>query len=350
MTTAAAPRLADDLRRMAPVWIIVVATALAIALGIRYAGVAHLRRAASNDMQACNYSAVYTAAADQRLGGIRELAAAIRLNARRFDEPSLGSLAGNPTLATATEELRRAIELCPENAIAHRTLALVHWYEGNEADSYLSLAEFETRDGRPEEALDLLRTTREMLPGDPRVPAALMQALLRTQRFTEATSLLEKERALLLETSAGRLAAGVLLAGTGKDEEALALLRAALPENPTSREAIGALYNIALRQGTEVETADSFESIAADGRRVTTDIHTYAAALYRRKGDASGEEKALRNALALFPNSAVIHWDLTLALHRQGKVSAARDQANEALQHDASYVLGRIQATGVDPR
>lgn len=344
------PTLSQDLRRMAPVWLIVVGTAVAVVFLMRGIGERQLREAAYGNRSSCEYADVYTTAARQRLEKIRELAAQLRFQERQLEKSSLGLLASNDQVAKAREELDRAIALCPNQPAAHSLQAVVEWYAGNEAAAYYHLATYLRKTGRTEEALIQFEMALGAAPNEARSLLGKALCFIDLGRQSEALELVAQHEDTLVKTAEGKLVVGRLLATTSETARAEVLLKEGLKESPTDISSIWALYGILVPQGRVREAADFIYSLGEGDVPTIAQTYHIAAGLYRDLGDLPREDAALRKAVSLFPNNAGLLFDLSVNLWKQGKKSEARDEVKQAMEYDIDFVMKQIEATGVDPR
>lgn len=335
---------------MAPVLALVLGTAAVAALSMRFIGERHLKVALAATDNACDYADVYMARGTVLMERLRERAGHIIVESIAPDDPSLGVLEGDSLVEDAREAYERAVELCPDKAEAYMQLAVVEWYGGRELSSYLHLGSYLLRNDRPDEAAINYRVALEQDPGSLPARIGLARALRETGRAGEAMELLAPHGDELRGNAEGLITLGLVSMDSGRPEEAWDALRTGLELSPANREALLAMSALASVLSRDEEVANFFHTLDEGGRRGHPQGFHLASIHFRILGDHAMEERALRKALALAPNQVSLHFDLAVALHRQGKRSAARDAVRRALEIDSGHVLARIEESGVDPR
>ncbi len=339
-----------DLKRMAPVWAIVVVTAIIVAITMREIGQAQLRQATALSRNACTYAEVLFNAGYQRMNSIRELAGERRLEGETLDEPALGILRGNERLHWVMERFERAVELCPSRHEAHRSLAVLKWYEGDASAAYYHLASWQMQTDRLAEAQIHYEMAREQDPENRQALMGLIECLLRMGRLADARAQIAGNEEELRRTPRGTLLLGEIYWREGQLEQAEEHLRAGLREYPVDRGAISNLYSLARRTGELRPTADFLFSLGDHHDRVATEAYDLAGGLYMELEDYRAAERAYRRALELFPNNVDILFSASVALYKQDKYAEARDTVRLAIEHDIGRVMRRIEQTGIDPR
>ncbi len=344
------PPFVQDLRRMAPVWAIVIVTAIVVAVTMREVGQAQLRQATALSRNACNYAEVLFNSAYQRMNSIRQMAGERRLEGETLDEPALGILAGNDRLHWAIDRFQQAVRLCPTMREAHRSLAVLKWYDGDASGAYYHLASWQMSLDRLAEAQMHFELAREADPENREALMGLVECLLRQDRVQEARAQVAGHEEELRMTPQGTLLLGDLLWRERNIEQAEEYLREGLREYPVDRKAISSLFSIAQATGELRSTADFLLSLGEGRQRVATEAYDLAGALYMELGDYRAAEVAYRRALELFPNNVDILFSASVAQYKQGKYSEARDTVRLAIEHDIGRVMRRIEQSGVDPR
>lgn len=327
---------------MAPVWGLVTVTAVIVALSLRTMAVHHLQNTMLAEENACVYADVHFTAARGMLHGILDKVAEERASSGNFNVDSLGGLAGDPLAEEAREKLLRAIEICPQHALAHRLLSLVEWHLGNEAPARQYLADYYRLDRRYPEALMSYELAEQAAPETPGVVIGKTLTLMELDRRNEAVRTVDANRELMEASTAGRLAAGRVLGAAGRLGEAEALLRQGITENPTDAAALLEFYWVLRRQDKWQEGADFLMALGSDGKRTVPEAYHLAASMYRHLENFPRESEALRRALRLFPNNVAIRWELAVSLYRQGRTTEARDELKRAMDYNTPFVMERL--------
>ncbi len=338
------------MKKLLPIWVIVIATAVTVVLAMKSVGVKHLADMAERDLNACEYAEVFHARARNKADDIRELVAVERMDLTSFEESSLGSLGGNKLLESVKTDLLSALNICPAHQPSLRLLAVVSWYEGLIPNAYAYQGDFfRVSERYPEATLNYQLALDEDEGFAPAV-SGLVQTMELQGKNAQALRLAEENRSAIMEDTQGTLALGRLYQKIGRGEEGVELLRKGLLLDPTDRRSIQALTNYYDISGEPSRGGDYIMDLGNRVNRMIPEAYHSAAILYAKAGDFEKQEQALRKALELFSNSAVLRYDLSICLYKQKKYNAARDEVLRALEHDSRYVLNEINKRGIDPR
>ncbi|HMX61444.1 MAG TPA: hypothetical protein PKD58_00085 [Candidatus Sumerlaeota bacterium] len=344
------PPLSQDLRRMAPVWAVVATTALVVAFSMKSIGKSQLQRAALGNRSSCEYAEVYLSSAREEMEKLREVAAKMRFESRQLDASSLGMLKENAALTKARADLQRASALCPTNSEADWLLSVANWYLGDECASLYHLGTAQRRVGRPAEALMQYEQALLKCPDDRLSLLGKAVCLRELQRDQEAIALVNSQRDALASTSEGKIVVGRVLAQTTDTLTAKRYLEEGLRDNPADIAAVFDYERVSRAANQVHEGADFLLSLGRGSVPTIGQVYHIASAMYRETKDLPAEERALREALRLFPNSAVLCYDLSVNLYNQGKKAEAREFAKRSIDYDVNFFMQRIKETGVDPR
>ena len=349
MSARAIHPLGEDLRRMAPVWGIVVGTAVVAVFAMRFISMNFLANALTAGKSGCDYSNLYVAAGRKRFETLRTDGAKLRFQAPDLSQPSLGLLAGKKELEAALVDLHKAADLCAVNKEAHYSLATAEWYAGNASAAYYHLGIAQQIEAHPDAAAISLQTALDQDANNREAQRALASVYRDLGRNAEALALVEKGGTEFESTASGKLAAGMVMAAAGRRTEAEKLLREGLLESPTDTTAIRELFVLMGARGAHKEAGDFFFSLGEGGKLPPPDAYHFAAMAYEAAKDLPNQEKALRRGALMSPNVAVFPFELAVNLSKQNKRAAARDELRRALDRDPEYVMRRIKETGVDP-
>jgi tetratricopeptide (TPR) repeat protein len=341
--------LSHDLKRMAPVWGIVVLTALVVVFGMRYISLNFLENALTANQSGCDYAALYVAAGRKKMEGIRIEQASLRSQQPDLKTPSLGIMKGDESLVPAKADFQRALELCAVNAEPHRYLATLEWYEGNASAAYYHLAELQRTEEGAEAAVDSLMMALDEDPDNEAALRALALTYRELGRLQDAVALVEGREEQMRHTPEGEIALGRIYLSAGRFDDAEKLLREGLQENPSDVPAMKDLHALFVRRSAQEEGAEFFLSLGSEERPTVGDAAHLAASLYRSVGNLEMEEKSLRRVLDYFPNNVSIMFDLARNLHEQKKMNAAADMLTAALEKNPTITMKRIEEAGFRP-
>jgi tetratricopeptide (TPR) repeat protein len=225
----------------------------------------------------------------------------------------------------AIVELRKAIELDPQNAQAHAKLGLALYEKG-----------------RLDEAIKVYRKAIELGPTDAQVHNNLGNALRRQQNLAAAVTAYREAIRLQPDYAAAYNNLGVALRGQGKLAEAEAAFRQAIDLQPDFASAYSNL-GVALREQGKLAEAVAAYHKAIDlqpdhVRRASALQPDDAKAHYnlgnalRAQGKVAEAEAAFRAAIRLQQDFPEAHLNLGIALRQQGKLAEAVAAYREALR------------------
>ncbi|MGB9331768.1 MAG: tetratricopeptide repeat protein [Steroidobacteraceae bacterium] len=281
----------------------------------------------------------------------------------------------------ASQELRKATELLPDDAEAHRNLGAVLLEQGHLQEALATLRrvlEIEPDDvevlmgaanalcalGRPRDSVALYRRAAQINPHSPeahnnlgnalqalgecaeavgcyRLALAiapddaetlsnLSNALRQLGQLHEAATCSERAIALEPQLSVAHNNLGLALAALGRDAEAAASFRQAVQLNPHFVEALNNLGNALRAQGNHGEALSLYRA-AVELMPQRADIrYNLGNALYEL-GRVAESVASFRTALTLQPDYAPAHLGLATALRLQGRVPEAEASCRAAL-------------------
>jgi tetratricopeptide (TPR) repeat protein len=220
-------------------------------------------------------------------------------------------------LDQAAENFVKSLEIFPRYALAHYQLGNVLTRQGNldeaiheytlalQADPRLALAHFNlanalAKKGRLDEAIQHYLECSRLDPKFVAAPFSLGNILADQGKLDEALAVYARIMKTQPDYAPAHVALGRILAAQHHVDESISQYRKALAINPNSVDALANLGN-ALVNKNELEEA----------------VTCY------------------RTALQLAPRNAVVHYDLAVALNRQGKEVEARAEWEEAKLYQA---------------
>lgn len=345
--------LAADVRRMAPVWALVMLAATGTLFALRLRGAAYIRQDVFDSRDNCRMAEILYHAGmhswrqlSRRVG---EDQASRRAAGSPPGESSLARLKGDPELAKAGEQFERAAELCPGILGPHLALADLAWWEGNEARTHYHLGMEQAALGDLGLALAELQTAREMAPADSTITLAACETAIEANRWDIVDQAVAEAPAQVLETPAGWRVKGAAALHSGQDQEGIALLKKSLEAEPGTPAALRLVMNYYRGQGRHEEAADfAVENLAKSAIPTASNYHS-AAMLYL---DAAKYEKALGaldHALRLSPNAITLHYHRAVCLYRLGDYPGARKAAEMAMARDFKGYMALVAENQFNP-
>lgn len=132
-------RFKADLKKMLPVWLMMVVLVLGSLWAIRMKAIGYLE---AGIIESSHAPSVAEVAYDSGVHEWRKLVA--KIEEGKKSDPlfgKLGELKGNPILAKAKERFEKALLVYPTTPDAHTKLAQLEYWDGNEAEAYYHLGE-----------------------------------------------------------------------------------------------------------------------------------------------------------------------------------------------------------------
>ena len=268
--------------------------------------------------------------------------------------------AGRFPEAMAAYDTARQLRLeNPENHWRHGTVALHRGdKEGAEADfrealaqdssfepALTALARLLARDGRAEEAMELLSSASPEAsehgePGTPETKAALAEVFLATQRYDEARSLLEEARAQAPENTRVLALLGPVYGRAGELGKAAETLREAIALGEKAPEVRRNLALVYLQQG-KLEAAVSELRTASQDAPGDASIWFSLGNVYLRAKESRRAATALEKALELRPLWPEATFNLALAYERAGMAEKAAEAYRSFLSSGGAADAGK---------
>lgn len=288
----------------------------------------------------------------------------------------------------AMPALRKAAELLPQDAEAHRNLGAVLYEQGLLDEALVSLrrvlqiepGDVEVRmaiantlcaSGRAREAVPLYRQALEVnphsaevhnnlgnalqelgecaeaigcyhaalaiKPDDAETHCNLANALRQSGQLDAAIGSCERALALAPGMSLAYNNLGLTLAALGRRTEAVASLRQAVKLNPRFGEALKNLGHLLRELGDPRAAAELYRTAVGLSPQAADGHYHLGEALYEL-GEPAESVLSFRRALALRPDYAAAHLGLATALRLLGQNAAAQQSCREALAADAQHV------------
>lgn len=264
-------------------------------------------------------------------------------------------LASEGKMEASLEALQKAVGLAPESAPLRNDLgvfylqskrtedAIAAFREAVELDPQLyepqrNLAIALALSGRKEEASEAFRIARQMEPSDLSLYVQSSQLLMEADRLDEAVSVLEEARSWAPESAAVESQMGLVRLRRGETVLALEALRKAAGLEPNEPEHHNRLA-LGLSRAREGdcgldEIAKALE-LLPEAPHLLDSLGTVRLA----RGEPKDAVVAYRRALALDPDRAVYHYNLSVALAREGSSREAEKERAEALRLDPSLPI-----------
>jgi tetratricopeptide (TPR) repeat protein len=231
-----------------------------------------------------------------------------------------------------------------EKAIAFLKSAL----KTNPADfeAYILLGSLQLAAGAPEQALVSYKTAIQVQPNNEIGYRALAEYYMSQTRFDEAARVIREGLVKQPDNASLHVAMGGLLEDTEEYEAAIAEYRRALDSDPKSLVAANNLAYLLADRRTDAASLEKAVSLTA-GLRVLpgSDFKDTLGWIAYRQGDNKGAIRLLEDAVAAFPNRAVMRFHLGMAYLADARSKMASEQFELALdQNPDDDLKGRIRA------
>jgi tetratricopeptide (TPR) repeat protein len=201
-------------------------------------------------------------------------------------------------------------------------------------------------------AVDCYRQALALTSGDAQINANLGNALRQLGRLEEALDCSQRAVALDPGMSVAHNNLGLALAALGRRHEAAASFRQAIQLDPSFLSALHNLGNVLADLGEHGEALSAYRR-AADLDSQRADSHYHMGSALYELGQIPEAIASFERALALEPSAARAHLGLAMALRLQGRAAEAQESCRAVLATDARHVaaltlLGDLHADGGD--
>lgn len=324
-------RLADDLRRILPLWSVLLIAAVAVLIGLGKSGSRVLVHLAYTSPNAQELAQVY------RADGMRGWRKCLdRVYSLRGAQPRLetaaGALRGDATLKKAESDLLKAQSLFPHLEDVSGLLADLALWDGRPAQSYAWLGDQAARKKEWEIALAQYQAAHRMGENTAQVQEGRMEALLRLKRLDEASSVaLTLQNAPDVITNRYFRLLAELHGAQGKLAEQEQALLTAIERDPMDDLAVKTLGDLYSGSRRKTQTFDFYEQAL---RQITNDPNLWhRQALIARELEKTDEAiRCYRQALKLMPNSFILHLELGQYYLQLGRKQSAQPHLRRAME------------------
>jgi tetratricopeptide (TPR) repeat protein len=191
--------------------------------------------------------------------------------------------------------------------------------------------------GEPAKAVDCYRQALAIQPNDAEIHCNLGNALRQLGELPEAIASSQQAIALQPGLSTAHNNLGLALAAQGRCEEAVASFRQAVRLNPHFVDALNNLGNVLRELGRSREALPLYrQAVDLDPQRA--DIHLNLGNARYESREVAGAEASFRNALQLRPEDTLAHLGLAATLRLDGRTSEAEASCRAALATDPNSV------------
>jgi predicted O-linked N-acetylglucosamine transferase (SPINDLY family) len=229
------------------------------------------------------------------------------------------ALAQQGRLDEAMASFQRAVEIKPDDAVAHGNWGLAL-----------------TLQGKLDEAVAHYRRALELKPDFADAYSNLGRVWMTRGQITEALACFRRALELKPDFAEAHNRLGLALQQQGKREEAAASYHRALQSNPAFAEAHVNLANL-FQEGGDLDQAIARYHQALQLKPEYVDAHANLAAALTGKGLLSEAVACCRRALGIRPDDAGTHNNLGNALLAQGRVTEAAACYRQAVRHKPGY-------------
>jgi tetratricopeptide (TPR) repeat protein len=346
--------LREDIRRMLPVWIIVLASAVATLLVLRHTGTKFLREGLLRGGDACTVGEMHARAGERIFRRLLEEAEARRRDALAKDPAAIsramtGILKGDPRVRQARAHFEQGVRLCPTLAYLHRDLATLAEWDGDRARAHLHLGLASRAESDRDQARAEFTLAAAADPSLTEAQLALAESMLDDGDTDEARDLLASLPPAARETSRGAVVAGRIAITDRQYDAAATLLAEALRRDPTNAD-LNRQLGVALDNLRDWPRAGAlYSEIARLPNAAGAQPYHRAGIYFLRAGKYAEAERELAQAARIAPRNVAIQYDYALSLWHQKKYAAARDAYRAAQEVDFEAVIRLKDRTGIDP-
>lgn len=346
--------LREDIRRMLPVWIIVLASAVATLLVLRHTGKKFLREGLLRGGDACAVGEMHARAGERIFRGLQEDAEARRKDALAKDPKAVsraltGILAGDPRVREARAHFEESVRLCPTLAYLHRDLSALAEWDGDRARAHLHLGLASRAEGDRDQARAEFALAVAADPELADAQLALAESMLDDGDTDEARDLLAALPQDARETSRGAVVAGRIAITDLQYDAAATLLAEALRRDPTNAD-LNRQLGVALDNLRDWPRAGAlYAEIARLPNAAGAQPYHRAGIYFLRAAKHAEAEREFAQAVRIAPRNVAIQFDYALSLWHQKKFAAARDAYRAAQEVDIEATIRLKDSTGIDP-
>lgn len=324
-------RLADDLKRILPIWLVLLVAAVAVLIGLGKAGSRVLVHLAYTSPNAQELAQVYRADGMRGWRKCMDRVYAVRGAQVRLDTAA-GVLRGDSTLKKAESDLLKAQSLFPYLEDVSGLLADLALWDDRPAQSYAWLGDQAARKKEWEIALANYQAAHRMGENSSQVQEGRMEALLRLSRLDDASSIaLTLQNTPDIATNRYFRLLAELRGAQGKPAEQEQALRTAIERDPMDDLAVKTLADLYLGSKRIPQAFALYEQAL---HHIANDANLWhRQALIARELDKTDEAiRCYRQALKLMPNSFVLHLELGQFYLKLGRKQNAQAHLRRAME------------------
>ncbi len=336
-------------KRMLPVWVLVICTAVISLIVIKSSGTRFLRAGFYEIESTCEVAEIKYLSAMKEFREISEEIAGdskdlVVSNLREAD--SFGKMSQDPRLASVRAKLLEAVRLCPGQIKgAHEALAAIEWWDGNEAESHYRLGEEHLVQKESEFAATEFEIAYATEPTNAAYAMALAGTLANLGRIDDAAGIVENAPEGAADTVISWRVRGQLLREQRKFDESMAALQRSLEIEPGNFEAAWRFLASGHDAGREYEASLwLYENMTRSEAPAAWIYHSLSLRLMKHE-DFKVALDSIERARAIAPNSIELMLDNALILYKLERGTEALRLIEQALSSNHSEFL-RLFADG----
>jgi len=320
----------SDLKRIVPVWLVLLVVALVVIWLFGKCGSWVLARLAYTSPVAYEVAQVYRADGTEGWQKCLLRVDSLREPGKRLDS-AVGVLKDDPVLEKAREDLLRSWDMFKGFEDVPGMLAQLALWDGDVAESYAWRGMEASARKNWDEALMTFTVAAGMGETTAQVEEGRLEALVRLGRWDAATStalaLQDKE---FITSRYYHLVADIHFQ-QGDADGMEAALRKAIELNPLDTRAVERLADVFVFRGRLQEADELYQGIS---RNVTNNAELYHrhALLAIRRNRLEEAAGLYRKAIKLEPNIYVLHYELAQLYLKMGKPTRAQPHLNRAFE------------------
>ncbi len=336
-------------RRLLPVWGVIVTTAIASLFLIRESGSRFLERGFHTVEDTCQVAEIKYLGA---MRNFRELSAEIAANPARSDTTnlraadSLGELSGDPRIDAPRADLLEAVRLCPDNLPgAHEALAALEWWDGNEAASHYHVGQEHLVQKEAEFAVVEFEIAYALDGTNAAYALALAGALADNDRAAEAAAVVDGAPEEARDTAIAWRVAGQLAREQGRHDESFEALKKSLEREPGNFQAAWRFLASGHNSNREREASLWLYENMEDAVAPTAWVYHSIAIRLQQFGDLEIALRSIEKARVIAPFSIELMVENARILHSLGRDGEAVRMIELAISSNHALFMQVLEDT-----
>ncbi|MDX1972101.1 MAG: tetratricopeptide repeat protein [Candidatus Sumerlaeia bacterium] len=337
-----AGRLQTDVKKMLPIWAVMVGGVLAAIFTVRQNAQSYLQ---AGIVERSHASAVAQVAYFAGVHDWRKL-----LESRGLSESGEVKLTGkpgdfknDPLLLSARSKFETSLSIYPSQLDVHSKLAQLAYWNDEEGRAYYHLGMQDLQVGEKDQAeINFLRSM-ELSPGDHAAGLALAELLAAKGDWVGSEEVLQRLGTEVSESGPGLFLRGEYELNRSNAAEGFALLRKSLDKNPERVEFYQRYLNYVQLSPELLEHLEFLEKTLEGSQTVSTPPYHRIALLYLQKGEFEKARSVYLRILEFNQQHVGIYMELAQVEYELGNSERARQHLERALSMDYGQFLEQLK-------